>query len=198
MIRIALFLLALVPIAFGGVTSSADARDFLQSLSENVLSQLADGGADVREIRRRFRKMYENSFDVKAMPPLVLGPYWRKASATQKREFKAIFEEFLAIKYADKFKELNLKSFAIKGVHQVREDIFVISSAIEDEAEQAVEVDWRIRFKDGYKIYDISIAGISMVTTQREDFTSVIRRAGGDIDFLTNRLKLEVAEAESL
>lgn len=194
--RLALFLLAIAvaPLAPAASPSTADARNFLQNLSEDALVHLGDDGADITEVRRRFKKMYEDSFDTKSMPYLVLGRYWRKADKEQQREFTAAFEEFITVKYADKFRKFNLRSFAIASVHKVRDDIFVISSTINDKKNQAVEVDWRVRFKGGYKIYDISLAGISLVTTQREDFTSVIRRAGDDINALIDRLKTAVAD----
>ncbi len=169
------------------------ARAFLQRLSDNALTQLTDGNAEKAEVQRRFRALYEANFDTEAMPYLVLGTYWRKATPEQRREFTAAFEDFLTAKYSERFSDLKLETFRIKSVNQVRSDAFVVSSVVEDENNESVVVDWRIRFKKDYRIYDLSIAGISMVATQREDFASVIRREGG-IDGLIAILKKEGAK----
>ena len=51
--------------------------------------------------------------------------------------------------------------------------------------------DWRVRkFKSGYKVVDVVIEGVSMLSTQRAEFTAVLRKFGPDglIDALQMRL----------
>jgi ABC-type transporter MlaC component len=51
--------------------------------------------------------------------------------------------------------------------------------------------DWRVRkFKGGYKVVDVVIEGVSMLSTQRAEFSAVLRKfgPGGLIDALQTRL----------
>ena len=51
-------------------------------------------------------------------------------------------------------------------------------------------MDWRLKkINNAFRIYDVIIEGISMVITQRDEFSSIIQRSGGDIDPLITRLK---------
>ncbi len=58
----------------------------------------------------------------------------------------------------------------------------------------SVRVDWRVRGDAGtYKVVDIIIEGASMVITQRDEFASVIRRSGGNLQGLLARLRATTA-----
>jgi phospholipid transport system substrate-binding protein len=44
-----------------------------------------------------------------------------------------------------------------------------------------VELDWRLRAgANAYRIVDLTVEGVSMAVTQRQDFSAVIARAGID------------------
>ena len=58
---------------------------------------------------------------------------------------------------------------------------------------KALKVDWRVRIKDGkYKIVDIMVEGISMIMTQKSEFSSFIKRNGGKIDALLDELRKRI------
>jgi len=65
-----------------------------------------------------------------------------------------------------------------------------VKSLVDRGAQQPIRVDWRITFPDGrYKIIDIVVEGVSMVQTQRSEFSSVIRRSGGKVEGLLTALR---------
>jgi len=177
-----------VPSAYGKDYSKEGASTFLQALSEQALLQLAKPDATNDDVETSFRKMYRASFDTKALPYLVLGAYWRKLTDSQKVEFSDSFENLLASSYALKFRDLNIPSFAIQGSQQVKENVFAIDSPIEDMEGELVQVGWRIRGTNGYKIYDITIGGVSLVVTHRRDFSEYIRQHGGSVGSLLTKL----------
>ena len=174
--------------------STKGAGQFLTQLSQKALQQLAEPSANAGQVEASFKKMYIESFDTKALPYLVLGAYWRKLQKPQRAEFSELFEDFLATNYALKFRDLDIPSFVIQNVYEVKQGVFNASTTIHDAKGEPVEVDWRIRFKGGYKIYDITIGGISLVTTHRNDFGEYIRNHNGDATALIENLKLKTAQ----
>ena len=63
---------------------------------------------------------------------------------------------------------------------------------INDTSGQAILVDYRLRGDSGaFKIVDITVEGVSLLTTQRSEFNGIVERKG--IDGLIEALKKQVA-----
>ena len=61
--------------------------------------------------------------------------------------------------------------------------------------EEPLRLDWRVRQTGrGLKVIDIAAEGVSMLTTKRSEFTSLVAREG--VDALIGRLELMNAEAQ--
>jgi phospholipid transport system substrate-binding protein len=56
----------------------------------------------------------------------------------------------------------------------------VASQIVQPDGAPPVRVDWIVR-KDGggFRIADVSVEGVSMVLTQKQEFAAVIERSGG-------------------
>ena len=66
----------------------------------------------------------------------------------------------------------------------------IVSTVILQRSGPPVNVDWRIRAgDDSYKVVDVIVEGVSMVITQRDEFSSVIRRSGGNVEGLLAKLR---------
>ena len=58
-----------------------------------------------------------------------------------------------------------------------------------------VKLDWQVKVNgDSYAVVDIRVEGASMAITQREEFTSVLEKNGGDIADLLDQLRTKVAK----
>ena len=70
----------------------------------------------------------------------------------------------------------------------------IVTTEVRGPDRPPLKVDWRVRGDAGtYKVVDIIIEGASMVITQRDEFASVIRRSGGNLDGLLARLRASTA-----
>ena len=67
----------------------------------------------------------------------------------------------------------------------------VFSTLVSTEERPEVKIDWRIYTKnpENPKIRDLIIEGLSLVRTQKEEFSSIIQRNDGDINALFSTLK---------
>ncbi len=62
--------------------------------------------------------------------------------------------------------------------------------ALPNSNQPPVKVDWRLSASgNSYKITDITVEGVSMALTERQEFASVIQRGGGQIDALLKVLR---------
>jgi phospholipid transport system substrate-binding protein len=127
----------------------------------------------------------------------VLGKHWRRASREQKLEFIRQFRTLLLRFYSTALSEY-------LTTNTVKEDMFVFMPLRGDTANKQVTVNSEIHAPSGsiipvkysmhltnkgWKVYDVSIEGVSMVTTYRTSFAAEIKQKGLDglIASLTER-----------
>jgi phospholipid transport system substrate-binding protein len=120
--------------------------------------------------------------DEVTMAKLALGKNWRKASKQQKREFVAAFRDLLVRTYAKSLLEFSGQRFKFTPTF-VSDD--TVKTTVKAEVIQPggppVPLVYRMRVKSNtWKIYDIKVGGISLVTSYRGTFTQEVRKSGLD------------------
>ncbi|NNF95511.1 MAG: ABC transporter substrate-binding protein, partial [Halobacteria archaeon] len=127
----------------------------------------------------------------------VLGKHWRRASKEQKLEFIRQFRALLLRFYSAALAEY-------LTTNTVSDDMFVflplrgetntkrvtVHSEIHAPSGSIIPIKYNMHLtKKGWKVYDVSIEGVSMVTTYRTSFASEIKQKGleGLIDSLAER-----------
>lgn len=118
-------------------------------------------------------------FDLNRISSLVLGKYWRRAKADQKETFKIEFKRMLVRTYATAFNELDEWQMTYlpsrKGKRE--NDVMVRTKILRNGP--TVAVDYRMRDKgQGWKVYDVKIEGMSLITNYRSSFNRLIRTSG--------------------
>lgn len=167
------------------------AVEFIKSTAQRGLTFLSDPSSPQEKKKAEFRKLLDNSFDLDTIGRFVLGKYWNQATPAQRQEYSALFRKMVVEVYAGRFSDYKGQKFEVKSSRPVgAADTLVTSYIIPVDGGEPVQVDWRVRSKNGtYKIVDVFVAGVSMSVTQRSDFSSVIQRGGGDIAVLIDYLK---------
>lgn len=120
--------------------------------------------------------------DFSRVSSLVLGKHWRRAKPEQKSAFSAEFKQLLVRTYSTAFREF--KTWEIKHIPlRIKEgakSIAVRTQVLRTEA-PPIEVIYRMHNSSGkWKVYDVKIEGISLVTNYRSSFSKEIRRGGMD------------------
>ena len=161
----------------------------IQALADQALADLTDQtlSDDVR--RKKFVALMDRYFEMDVVSRFVLGRYWRSISQEEISNFATLLQNYLALNYANQFKELNGEQFVVGNETQNNKDTFVNSQFVRPDG-PPVSIVWRMReFDNEFKIIDVSIEGLSMGITQRDEFTSVIQQNGDDVSALTKALK---------
>lgn len=168
----------------------AEAKDFVQGMAQKALNFLGDEKMSQAQKTSSFSKLLHDSFDMETIGRYALGRYWRSATPAQKKEYQALFREMVVTVYSNRFHEYRGQKFETRSARADSEHDAVVTSFIVSGQGPDVQVDWRIRQKNGqYKVVDVIVEGVSMLMTQRSDFSSVIQRGGGDIEVLLAHLR---------
>lgn len=174
--------------------ATQDPKAFIQSLGNEALGLLQQQELAPDQRVAEFRRLFVKGFDVDKISRLVLGRYWRKATAAEREEFRSVFEDFVVKSYADRLSNYSGEAFTIQSATKRNETESVVQSTIVRPTGPPTRVDWRIDAASGeQKIVDVAIEGVSMLVTQRSEFASVIRSNGGRVSSLIAALRKQVS-----
>ncbi|MCK9389572.1 MAG: ABC transporter substrate-binding protein [Sulfuritalea sp.] len=137
-------------------------------------------------------------FNFTRMTQLALGKDWRQANAAQQKTLTDEFHVLLVRTYSKALTEyknqtIDFKPFALKPGET---DVRVRTQIKQSGAGKNIELDYDLE-KSGatWKVYDISVGGISLVTTYRDSFASEVRNNG--IDGLVKSLQAKNKSGEA-
>jgi phospholipid transport system substrate-binding protein len=172
------------------VAAATDPAGFVTELGQKTLEIINQRPAKA-ERDQRFRAILHEGFDMEALSRFVLGPYWRSATDAQRKEFMNLFEDWIVSAYGERFSQYSGEQFKVVGQRPEGENATLVNSQIiRPNGGPPIKVDWRVSKSGGeYKINDVVVEGISLMVTQRQEFSSVIQRNGGQLEALLKILR---------
>lgn len=142
-------------------------------------------GAPERE--RGFRTLVDEYFDFPAIASFVLGRYWKTASGDERRQFTAAFEDHMVRAYVTRFSSYKGEKFKVMPARLEGDSGTIVPAEIQRPGGQpSVVLDWKVQ---DMRIRDVSVSGVSMALTYRDEFASVVQRNNGHIAALTAALR---------
>jgi len=121
-------------------------------------------------------------FNFTRMTQLAMARDWRVATPAQQKSLSDEFRTLLVRTYSKALTEyknqvIEFKPFAIKAEDT---DVKVRTQIIQSGA-KPIALDYFLEKQaQGWKVYDIEVGGISLVTNYRESFASEVRKSGVD------------------
>lgn len=169
--------------------------EFIRSLADRAITTLTNEGQTTEMRRDQFRSLFREGFAINGIARFVLGRYWRRASEADRTEYLALFEDVIVNTWADRFSTYSGQEFTVQtavdapSAHQA-ERVAIVRSLFFSDPQTQIRIDWRVASRgDIFKITDVTVEGISMANTQRDEFASVIRSNSGQINALLDILR---------
>lgn len=148
--------------------------------------------ASLAEKMTYFRQMLRQDFDLPDICRFVLGSYWRIASGPQRREFRVLLQDHLLHFFGDRLAHYGGESFQVTGTRADPAGVIVTSQIVRVEG-PPIDVDWRLRIRDGYyKVGDVIVDGMSMAAAQRSEISTIIQRNGGQVEGLLTTIRGQI------
>lgn len=183
----------LLSVAFTAVADNISPDRLIKQTSDRVLSALEQNKEKYKDQPEEIFKLVNDiilpHLDFRAMSKLALGKNWRKANQQQQLHFVDAFKTMLIRTYSKSLTEYAGQEVKYlpyrppaKGKRTVK-----VKTVISMGHGPDVPIIYSLRVKnDIWKVYDIKIDGISLVTNYRHSFASDIRKVG--IDGLIEKL----------
>lgn len=174
--------------------TASDAEAFVQREAQQVIDALQafhDGELDEATLRRNFRDRVDQLADVPRITRFVLGRYRRGADEAQLEEFQTVFRQFAISVYEHELGNYAGQTLDVTGsVTRAPGDFIVRSTVRANGSGEDVPVNWRVMSGDnGLRVLDAEVMGVWLAQTQRDEITSIIGNAGGDISAATRALR---------
>jgi|TARA_A100001037_G_C15137899_1_gene632079 phospholipid transport system substrate-binding protein len=169
-----------------------DPGAFVKALGDRAIELLTSGQISEEEQAKRFRTLLREGFAVNKIGQFVLGKYRRKATSEELHEFLQLYEDYIVSLYSSAFRNYSGQTFAVSRVVQTknRHDTMVVTHINPETDPNPTKVIFQVRnWENVYKVLDIKIQGVSMILTQRDEFTGLISNNGGNVSALIDALR---------
>lgn len=169
----------------------------LKGAIDRVLQVLEDpalkGEARAAERRRALRQIAGEIFDFDETARRAMAQHWRSLTEAQRKEFVELFSDLLERTYTSKI-ELYSGERIQYPAERIEGDFATVPTQLITKKGTEVPIDYRmLRQGDRWRIYDVSIEGVSLVANFRTQFNTVIRTSS--YDELVRRLRSRSEEA---
>lgn len=175
------------------VWASNPAIDFVDHLADQILQEVVTSDKSKAEKERLFHDAFTEAVDLKGVGQFVLGTAWKKASEEERADFLDAFTDLTVKTWANRFDAYSGQEIVFQGSRNAERGQIYVDSVIQDK--QPVEVIWRLRpSKDTYKIVDIIVEDVSMVSTYRNDYRAFLQQNGNSVQKLIEELRRKSTE----
>ena len=122
-------------------------------------------------------------FDFERMSQWVLGQYWRRATEDQRTRFVKEFRDLLVRTYATALLNYNDQQVLfLPTLGKANDDHMKVRTQIKQtNGAPNIPIDYSFyKSTQGWRVYDVTIEGVSLVTNYRATYAEKIRRDGLD------------------
>lgn len=179
-----------------GIT--AEPRAIIEDTAGRVVAVLAQKDRPAEERVAEIEAIAYEIFDFATMSRLVLARSWRKLDREQRVEFVREFKRHLSRTYGTRLDRYDQERVDVYAAQlEPRDDVSIKTRIVGGQFDGA-EISYRLRKRnEQWRIIDVVIEGVSLVSNYRSQFAEVLN--SGTIDDLLSRLRdknFEVEEEE--
>ncbi len=186
------------------VSAEENPTTLVSETSEIVRAILVkENGSNTEAVRTEVQQVLYPRFDFNRMTALAVGKHWKQATSEQKTALSDEFRTLLTrtyfstmLRYRDA--KLNVKQEPLLA--NDGKEATVKSDVVVGNAQQPVLIDYVLyHTEEGWKVFNVSVEGASLVTVYRNQFAEEINKGGLDglIQSLRNKNAAPTVKAQS-
>jgi len=178
------------------------ADNLIQVTAKRMLTQIKQ---DRDQIDTNPRHVYDlvneillPHIDFKRMSRWVLGKHWRRASSEERQDFVVEFRKLIVRTYSTALLEYSDQEILFLPVRDLSDpNQASVRTEIRPKSGPMIPIAYDLHRNDAgeWKVYDVSIDGISLITNYRSSFGAQIRRAGS-LNRVINQMKSRSQQAK--
>ena len=132
-------------------------------------------------------------FDFKLMAKLSLGKKWKIMSKDKQEEFIKLYVKRMKKSYSSKVDKYTNETIIVNEIKQLKKTRIILNSSLISNSDKTEVVykfykpKTQIKDKDKWLVYDVIIAGVSIIKTDKAQFREVLKESS--IDVLMDKLR---------
>jgi phospholipid transport system substrate-binding protein len=174
--------------------AQAKPEELVQTITNDILAAIKSDKQLAAGDKQKALKLAEEKvlpyIDFEEATRLAVGRAWSQATPEQKKKLVAEFRNMLVRTYSnaiEAYQGQTLKVLPSRGGKPEGKDEATVRTQFVRAGGQPLPIEFQMRKAEkGWKVYDISVEGISLVLTYRSEFDQVVKQEG--IDGLIKRL----------
>lgn len=158
----------------------------LQKITDDVLEIVKSDkdlkNGDVRKAVELVETRVLPNFNFNRMTQLAVGKGWRQATPEQQAALAEEFRKLLVRTYSKALTQYKNQTVVVKPlVMQAGQSDVRVKSEVQQAGAKPITIDYYLEKIEGtWRVYDLEVGGVSLVTNYRESFASEIRTSGVD------------------
>ena len=157
-------------------------QQVIQDVSTQLQAKLKDKSftQNFAQVTEYVNGVIDPHSDFDKISVLVLGKLWKTATNQEQERFKREFQTLLVRTYSRAFVEFNNWSIRFLPIEmESGATKIIVKTEVTQPSQQPVEMSYRMLLINGkWKVYDIMIDGVSLVTNYRSTFSEQIKTKG--------------------
>jgi phospholipid transport system substrate-binding protein len=169
-------------------------EDMIKTMAANVTTQVRAVPANTNGVTPQVQAIIEHDimprFDFNRITQIAMGRNWAKASPAEQKEIVTQFTHLLVRTYSNAINNLRDMDVVVKGSRSNGSDSDVTVRTQMVGRNQPTAIDYFLSSASGgWKVYDVQVEGVSLVSAYRDEFTSLVSNSGiaGVIDALKKK-----------
>jgi len=169
---------------------SATAESFVADNIAKSLAILNNAGLSEPQRRAQFESLLLSLTDSQRIATFTLGQYAKSTPQADQDAFAHAFQSYSIAVYRSYFGRFAGQTLTVTGSSQRAPADFIVSTTLHDPNDHSgqppLEVDFRVRTDAGRpEITDLSVMGVWLALSQRDQFVSYLAAHGGSVPNLT-------------
>ena len=181
-------------VAIAAPVLAADPMEEIKQTTNKILSIVTDptlkAPSKIAEKEKLIRQVVDERFDWEEMAHRSLATHWAKRTAEERKEFVRLFADLLERTYMKKVEDYSGEKVLYEGETKDG-DYATVKVKIITKKNKDIPVEYRLgKQGNDWFIYDVSIAGVSLVNNYRIQFNSILLQSS--YENLVKRLREKV------
>ena len=170
------FLLAtVIPVLAG------EPAQLMKQTTDKILSILSNSALrapdKAPERKKQFSQILDERFDWEELSRRSLARYWVERTPQEKKEFVPLYRDLLERTYLEKVDDYSGETVRYEG-ETLDGEYAIVKVKIQTKSKREIPVEYRMLKKGTtWRVYDISIEGVSLVNNYRQQFSSMLQKS---------------------
>jgi len=170
---------------------SNDPKQFITEIVAEA-KEILNSNLDKNSKSKKLGEIALETVDIRGIAFYTLGNYRKNLEGEIKQKYLDLFEKYFLKSFTSRLTDHSNPKIDVLEAEVINSKYTIIKSVLLATSERPeIKIDWRVYTKDPNKllIRDLSIEGLSLARTQKEEFAAILDSNNGEISELFAKLE---------